>query len=1426
MRTLRNCTLERLEQRELPSGVTAETCVYAAGTASTATVYNLGGMVQFEVAPYGDGFSGGVRTAVADVDGDGVPDLITAPGPGAPVQVRVFSGVNGRPLGSFLGFEESFTGGGYVAAADLDKDGKAEIVVTPDQGGGPRVRVLSGASGYQVLADFFGLDVPDFRGGARVATGDVNGDGVSDVLVGAGIGGGPQVAVFDGTGVAAGDPQRLMSDFFVFDKTLRNGVYLAAGDLNGDKFADLVFGAGPGGGPRVYAVDAAEFVRTGGAVRKELVNTFAFSPSLRDGVRVAAGDVTGDGVTDLLVGSGADGGGQLRVFASPDYTRPRTDLSVSASSAGAFPAVATETSLSPLAGDYLRWKPKPTPPSHSRGQSLRVPTAPSGLSATAVSDTGIDLAWADNSSNETGFVVERATDAAFTLSDAVTDVGENATSLTVTGLSAGTTYYFRVRAVNADGESTDSNTASATTATPIVPPPASPPPVTPPPPVATPPAAPGDLTASVVSDTGIDLAWTDNSANETGFVVEQAADTAFTQQVVSSNLGADTTSLTVTGLSAGTTYYFRVRAINADGASADSNTTSATTAPPIVPPPASPPPVTPPPPASPPPPPAATPPAAPSGLTAAVVSTSRIDLAWTDNSSNETGFTVERAADPAFTQQVVSVGGGADATGLSFTGLSAGTTYYFRVRAVNADGDSADSNTASATTIAPSEPLPGADSPTGRNPRLMWTRQQQAVWNRMRAENHPWWVLVKNNADLTGTANERYGDYGQWATLVYQMTGDTAYAAKAWSKLSTWMGQLPAWGKNGSREYFAEFVMLYDWLYPALTTAQRATYIDTMNMWGDAVLQPNGGGWGTRTGDSDQVIGQYFGLALLDVATAPDNPRAGTFLSRSWDTGYAIKTVGGLDATGVNRETMRNEISSYIQAAEGGEWIESTDYNPGTLKLLIMGVQGVKTATGVDHFPEVTRFLKQAALAQIHELSGDLQASYQWGDEEHPRDLKLYDRVTLLGMLAGVTQDDPQVGPYVNRLVADFVAKYGAVGWGTAEPWARLFYFYNPYAPQADWRTGLPAVHYAAGIGRLDVHSDWGTDGSYFGAHMPNRLSVDHEVGYFGDFQLYRNGEWAITRPIGYSGPAISGESANTMVIAGLSSMFDRAVVAEDDATDGSWAYIAGTTGGQYYWPDRYDPPPAFLHEWTRSIFYLPSTDDKSDTIITFDRVDADDPTTLPKFDRYYDTEQTAITSAPGLKQWIIHTPVTPTLTPGAITWTTAGGQEVRVSTLQPLNQTRTVYNEDDLWPNPPYWNFYDSEKNYQVRVVPTTEQQWDTFLNVTQVSDPGTALTNVGVRSAGGEASGVLVQRGGLADALVMFGAQQGTRVLSTGYSMNWTAGASGTDLYLVDLDASKTWSVQVNGGAATPLTVSSQGVAQLTVAGTGAQSVQLIAV
>jgi len=285
--------------------------VGADGGEPRVRVYEPDGGIRFDILAFDRGFTGGVRVTLGDLDGDGYPELIAGAGPGGPAEVRVFDGRTGGMASSFLAFESSFRGGVYLAAGDFDGDGLDDIVVAPDQGGGPRVRVLRGTD-RAVIADFFGIDDPAFRGGARVAVGDLDGDSRDDLLVGAGFGGGPRVAGFDGTTLPRG-PAKLFGDFFLFEPSLRNGVFLAAGDLDFDQHDDLIAGGGPGGGPRLYALSGQELTATGGGV--PLANFFAGDPADRGGVRVSAKDLDGDGYTDIVAGAGEDAGSSASVYA-------------------------------------------------------------------------------------------------------------------------------------------------------------------------------------------------------------------------------------------------------------------------------------------------------------------------------------------------------------------------------------------------------------------------------------------------------------------------------------------------------------------------------------------------------------------------------------------------------------------------------------------------------------------------------------------------------------------------------------------------------------------------------------------------------------------------------------------------------------------------------------------------------------------------------------------------------------------------------------------------------------------------------------------------------------------------------------------------------------------------------------------------------
>jgi uncharacterized repeat protein (TIGR01451 family) len=266
------------------------------------------GNVVADFSAFNSYFRGGVRVAVGDVNGDGVPDVVAAAGPGGGPNVRVFDGRTGLPLagplGNFLAYDRAFAGGVYVAVADVNGDGFADIVTGAGPGGGPHVKVFSGRDG-SVLASFLAY-ARNFTGGVRVAAGDVNGDGFADIVTGAGPGGGPHVKAFDGR-----NPANVLASFFAYPSGFTGGVYVAAGDTNGDGRADIV--TGPGAGvPQVRVFDGTN-------VGRMMASFLPYGANGRGGATVATADRNGDGRADILTGAGPGGAPRVEAF---DGTNP------------------------------------------------------------------------------------------------------------------------------------------------------------------------------------------------------------------------------------------------------------------------------------------------------------------------------------------------------------------------------------------------------------------------------------------------------------------------------------------------------------------------------------------------------------------------------------------------------------------------------------------------------------------------------------------------------------------------------------------------------------------------------------------------------------------------------------------------------------------------------------------------------------------------------------------------------------------------------------------------------------------------------------------------------------------------------------------------------------------------------------------------
>ncbi|MBJ7345847.1 MAG: FG-GAP repeat protein, partial [Gemmataceae bacterium] len=256
-------------------------------------LYSADNSISTSITPF-KGFFGEIRVSSnSDFDSDGVNDIVAAAGPGGGPRISIFSGANGNILFDFFAYNPSFSGGVFVASGDVTGDGVPDLVTGAGATGGPHVIVWDGASlthnSPTSKASFFAY-APTFLGGVSVATGDLNGDGVREIITGAGIGGAPQVNVYSSGSFA------LLHSFFAYDIHFSGGIFVAAGDLTGDHHAEIITGTGQGGDAKVNLFDGQNFQMLG-----------SFSPyqqGYNGGVRVGAADYYGTGKQNIITGAG------------------------------------------------------------------------------------------------------------------------------------------------------------------------------------------------------------------------------------------------------------------------------------------------------------------------------------------------------------------------------------------------------------------------------------------------------------------------------------------------------------------------------------------------------------------------------------------------------------------------------------------------------------------------------------------------------------------------------------------------------------------------------------------------------------------------------------------------------------------------------------------------------------------------------------------------------------------------------------------------------------------------------------------------------------------------------------------------------------------------------------------------------------------
>ncbi|MBU0964263.1 VCBS repeat-containing protein [Patescibacteria group bacterium] len=301
-----------VEQADIDAdGVNEIVITPGTGVESRIKAFELDGTLMASTLAFNEGFTGGVNVATGDFNGDYKEDIAVTPiGAGGPnIRIYTYNTTSGEfeLLDWFFGYSETFRGGANLAAGDLDANGIDELIVTPRGGMSPQVKVFS----YNVVSQKFELAdsviayQETYYGGVQVATGDINSDGNNDIIVAPFLNGGPNIRVYT---LNSDSELELLDWLMAYDISYRGTLSMQVGDTDGDGYNEVVIA------PKTLGDSTVKVLRYTTGSLQEVDSFMAYDEKFMGGVNLFVNDVDEDGFDEVMTSPASSGGPNLRVY--------------------------------------------------------------------------------------------------------------------------------------------------------------------------------------------------------------------------------------------------------------------------------------------------------------------------------------------------------------------------------------------------------------------------------------------------------------------------------------------------------------------------------------------------------------------------------------------------------------------------------------------------------------------------------------------------------------------------------------------------------------------------------------------------------------------------------------------------------------------------------------------------------------------------------------------------------------------------------------------------------------------------------------------------------------------------------------------------------------------------------------------------------